>query len=244
MNIFISHSRKDAYFANKLKSFIENYYNDSRFSIFIDERDLLFGDEIKKKIKSAIYNSDIVLLILSPNSINSKWIEFEINTTLKYEKILKRTVLLPLLITQMELPNKLKHKLFIDCTTAKVQDFNLNKLMRDLAKFGTSQPFQTDENYKYNKYFDGGNGNIFSSNQYISIKSPMIGTFYRSPSPEKPNFVEIGSEVTPGTTLCIIEAMKLYNEIESDVKGKIVEILINNYEPIEYDQPMFLIEPF
>jgi acetyl-CoA carboxylase biotin carboxyl carrier protein len=77
----------------------------------------------------------------------------------------------------------------------------------------------------------------------ITIKSPMIGTFYRRPSPDKPIFVEIGDEVSPGKVVCIIEAMKLFNEIESEVKGKIVKILVDDASPVEYDQPLFLVEP-
>jgi acetyl-CoA carboxylase biotin carboxyl carrier protein len=77
----------------------------------------------------------------------------------------------------------------------------------------------------------------------ITIKSPMIGTFYRRPSPDKPIFVEVGDEVSPGKVVCIIEAMKLFNEIESEVKGKIVKILVDDASPVEYDQPLFLVEP-
>lgn len=77
----------------------------------------------------------------------------------------------------------------------------------------------------------------------ITINSPMIGTFYRRSSPDKPNFVEPGDEVTPGKVVCIIEAMKLFNEIESEVKGKIVKILVEDASPVEYDQPLFLVEP-
>ena len=77
----------------------------------------------------------------------------------------------------------------------------------------------------------------------ITIKSPMIGTFYRSPSPGKPPFVEVGSEIEPGKPVCIIEAMKLFNEIESEVKGRIVKILVDDASPVEYDQPLFLVEP-
>ena len=79
--------------------------------------------------------------------------------------------------------------------------------------------------------------------KYITIKSPMIGTFYRSSSPDKPSFVNIGDDVTPGKAVCIIEAMKLFNEIESDVKGKIVKVLVNDASPVEYDQPLFLVDP-
>ena len=71
----------------------------------------------------------------------------------------------------------------------------------------------------------------------------MIGTFYSRPSPDKPNFVEVGAEVSPGKVVCIIEAMKLFNEIESEVKGRIVKVLVDEASPVEYDQPLFLVEP-
>lgn len=77
----------------------------------------------------------------------------------------------------------------------------------------------------------------------ITIKSPMIGTFYRQQGPDKPLFVNVGDEVTPGKVVCIIEAMKLFNEIESEIKGKIVKILVEDASPVEYDQPLFLVDP-
>jgi len=79
--------------------------------------------------------------------------------------------------------------------------------------------------------------------KYITIKSPMIGTFYRSSSPDKPAFINIGDEIKPGKVMCIIEAMKLFNEIESEVSGKIVKVLVNDASPVEYDQPLFLVDP-
>jgi len=81
------------------------------------------------------------------------------------------------------------------------------------------------------------------TSKYITIKSPMIGTFYRSASPDKPFFVNAGDEIKVGQPICIIEAMKLFNEIESEVSGRIVKILVENSSPVEYDQPLFLVEP-
>jgi len=81
------------------------------------------------------------------------------------------------------------------------------------------------------------------TSNYVTIKSPMIGTFYRSPSPDKPAFVNVGDEITAGKVVCIVEAMKLFNEIESEVSGKIVKILVDDAQPVEYDQPLFLVEP-
>lgn len=77
----------------------------------------------------------------------------------------------------------------------------------------------------------------------VTIKSPMIGTFYRAAGPDKPNFVEVGDEVSVGKVVCIIEAMKLFNEIESEVSGRIVKILVDDATPVEFDQPLFLVEP-
>ena len=77
----------------------------------------------------------------------------------------------------------------------------------------------------------------------VTIKSPMIGTFFRRPSPDKPYFVEVGDEVSVGKVVCIIEAMKLFNEIESEVNGKIVKLLVEDASPVEYDQPLYLVEP-
>ncbi len=79
--------------------------------------------------------------------------------------------------------------------------------------------------------------------KYITVKSPMIGTFYRSSSPDKPSFANVGDEIVAGKVICIIEAMKLFNEIESEVKGKIVKVLVNDATPVEYDQPLFLVDP-
>lgn len=86
----------------------------------------------------------------------------------------------------------------------------------------------------------GGGG---ADSKYITIKSPMIGTFYRRQSPDKPILISVGEEIKPGKTLCIIEAMKLFNDIESEVSGKVVKILVDDASPVEYDQPLFLIDP-
>ena len=80
-------------------------------------------------------------------------------------------------------------------------------------------------------------------NHLITIKSPIIGTFYRKPSPDKPNFIEIGDSIKEGSVLCVVEAMKLFNEIESEYSGKIVKILVDDASPVEFDQPLFVVDP-
>jgi acetyl-CoA carboxylase biotin carboxyl carrier protein len=84
---------------------------------------------------------------------------------------------------------------------------------------------------------------VEDTTKYVTIKSPMIGTFYRSASPDKPMMVNVGDEIEQGSVLCIIEAMKLFNEIESEISGRVVKILVDNASPVEYDQPLFLVEP-
>ncbi len=84
---------------------------------------------------------------------------------------------------------------------------------------------------------------VAKADNLVTIKSPMIGTFYRKASPDKPSLAEVGDEISPGKVVCIIEAMKLFNEIESEIGGKIVKVLVEDASPVEYDQPLFLVEP-
>jgi len=81
------------------------------------------------------------------------------------------------------------------------------------------------------------------NSKYITVKSPIIGTFYRKPAPDKPNFAEVGDSIKVGDTVCVIEAMKLFNEIESEISGKIVKVLVDDSSPVEFDQPLFLVDP-
>jgi len=98
------------------------------------------------------------------------------------------------------------------------------------------QPFQPFEKQQITEASDVTNEKLFT------VRSPIVGTFYKRPSPDKPNFVEVGSTIRSGQVLCIIEAMKLFNEIESEVNGKIVKILVEDSQPVEFDQPMFVVE--
>ena len=86
-------------------------------------------------------------------------------------------------------------------------------------------------------------GESEEDSKYITIKSPIIGTFYRKPSPDKPAFVEVGDTIAQGDVLCVIEAMKLFNDIESEVSGKIIKMLVEDSSPVEFDQPLFLVDP-
>ena len=90
---------------------------------------------------------------------------------------------------------------------------------------------------------EAGTTSSSDESKYVEVKSPMIGTFYRSANPESPVFVNVGDTIAVGQTLCIVEAMKLFNEIESEVSGTIVKVLVDNSTPVEYDQPLFLVDP-
>jgi len=84
---------------------------------------------------------------------------------------------------------------------------------------------------------------VEDNSKYITIKSPMIGTLYRKPAPDKPMFVEVGSTISKGDVVCVVEAMKLFNEIESEISGKIIKVLVDDSSPVEFDQPLFLVDP-
>tara|TARA_B100000963_G_scaffold306424_1_gene281089 strand:- start:36 stop:530 length:495 start_codon:yes stop_codon:yes gene_type:complete len=106
-----------------------------------------------------------------------------------------------------------------------------------------SQPIPSQQESKIVEEHSVIKDTLTSDDNYYTVKSPIIGTFYRKPSPDKDVFVSVGDSINEGQTLCVIEAMKLFNEIESDVSGKIVKILVEDSSPVEFDQPLFLIEP-
>jgi acetyl-CoA carboxylase biotin carboxyl carrier protein len=122
-------------------------------------------------------------------------------------------------------------------TIKQKKDEVQNVMMPPAAQFTAPPTFNRPESPK-----NGGSETAKEDNLVI-IKSPMIGTFYRQAGPGKPIFVNVGDEVVPGTIVCIIEAMKLFNEIESEVTGKIVKVLVEDASPVEFDQPLFLVEP-
>ncbi|ATA92165.1 acetyl-CoA carboxylase, biotin carboxyl carrier protein [Capnocytophaga canimorsus] len=113
-------------------------------------------------------------------------------------------------------------------------------IAQPIAQIPVQQPVQLPTTAPETQSTNQGNTD---DSKYVTIKSPMIGTFYRRPAPDKPLFVEVGSTIAKGDVLCIVEAMKLFNEIESEVSGKIVKILVDDSSPVEFDQPLFLVDP-
>ena len=118
---------------------------------------------------------------------------------------------------------------------------DIQNLIRFVAKSGASEVKLEMEDIKITIKTSGDEGR--PETVFITIKSPIIGTFYRRQAPNKPLFVEVGDNIVQGQTLCVIEAMKLFNEIESEVSGKIVKVLVDDASPVEYDQPLFLVDP-
>ena len=118
----------------------------------------------------------------------------------------------------------------IETPVQQITPTTVNNTQQPVSQTSSEPAKQADDSSKKEK-------------NYITIKSTMIGTFYRSSSPDTPAFINVGDEISSGQTVCIIEAMKLFNEIESEIAGKVVKILVENSSPVEYDQPLFLVEP-
>ena len=131
-------------------------------------------------------------------------------------------------------PSKAKEQVYVQAAPQMMQQMPMQQ-MQAAAPSAAPAPAAASTNAANEASKENAN--------YITIKSPMIGTFYRSSSPDKPPLVNVGDEIKAGKGLCIIEAMKLFNEIESEVSGKIVKVLVDNASPVEYDQPLFLVDP-
>jgi len=125
-------------------------------------------------------------------------------------------------------------------TPSVVQQVSATQTQQHIAQ---SSPVSTTEPHIEEEIIQKEPTSIDSESNYVEIKSPMIGTFYRKPSPDKETFIHVGDDVEPGTVVCVIEAMKLFNEIESEMSGKVVKVLVEDATPVEYDQPLFLIDP-
>jgi len=135
-------------------------------------------------------------------------------------------------VTIKQKEDRIQHVMSAPVQTTPVSP-NIQHIPAHTSQAPTVQPTATTESTK----------EAPAASNVITVRSPMIGTFYRKAGPDKPNFVEVGDEINPGKVVCIIEAMKLFNEIESEVKGKVVKILVEDASPVEYDQPLFLVEP-
>ena len=127
--------------------------------------------------------------------------------------------------------------------TIKTNDGNQPVVIQEPISVPQQQTIQTPMPSQQPPVVDTKPEDSEDNSNYVTVKSPIIGTFYRKPSPDKPNFVEVGDHISEGSVLCVIEAMKLFNDIESEVSGKIVKILVDDSSPVEFDQPLFLVDP-
>lgn len=236
MNLLISYSHKDKKFANTLKKALIRY----NLSVFLDEHEMQVGEDIAARLRNEIMRCDFVIIIITPNSIESNWVNWEIDFALNWELTENKVKVLPILMQGNLIPGRLKEKIYLDFRTDYLMKINFEKLIRYLLKSVPDFALFTPGDQKID--MARVNRDFFSEPALVAIKSPMIGTFYRKPSPDKPLFVDTGSIVIPGTVICIIEAMKLFNEIESQISGKITEILADDGQQVEYDQPLMLVD--
>jgi acetyl-CoA carboxylase biotin carboxyl carrier protein len=127
--------------------------------------------------------------------------------------------------------------------TIKTSNSDLRNSVPKVESFPVDQTISNDQDIHVIKSEDTKTVIDIENDKYIVIKSPIIGTFYRKSGPDKPLFLEVGSEIKKGETMCVIEAMKLFNEIESEMNCKIIKILVDDETPVEFDQPLFLVDP-
>lgn len=236
MTVLISYSRRDASLANSLKLALETY----NVTVWMDEHYMYLGD-LETKLRGQILASDFVLMIITPKSYQCAWVNWEMEFALRLEKIDNKEKIFPILMSGNKVPAKWAGKPFGDFRTASLMEKNFRELMERLLNFQPKhlQIMPKEERLDMKKV----NADFFDDAKLLTIKSPMVGTFYRSAGPEKPPFVKIGDKVDVRSTVCIIEAMKLFNEIDAEVKGTIVRILVEDGSPLDYEQPLFMVDP-
>lgn len=236
MRIMISYSHRDMTYVLTLKRALEKY----NFQILLDKHDIPLGAELESTLKNLILTSDFVLIAISPYSIHSAWVQWELDFALKLEKIDGRSRVLPVILHGNLIHQQLVNRKYANFSTVELMKKHFSELIEHLLnaipKFEVFVPEQ--QRIKMNEI----NEDIFRRSTQKPIISPMVGTFYRSDSPGKPPLVKVGDMLEIGSKVCIIEAMKLYNEIETEIKGKVVKVLVEDSSPVEYEQPLFLVE--
>ncbi|GJM35110.1 MAG: hypothetical protein DHS20C18_41110 [Saprospiraceae bacterium] len=259
MYVMISYSRQDSKFVNRLKYALLKGGHAS--SVFLDVHEVSLGEYFPDKILAAIYQVNFFIIVITPNSINSPWVTWELQSALRREQSEKKEFVLAILLKGENHP-LLFYKVYLDYRKGYLEKKNFEKLVIHLRNarpefkqlvhaplveriVPTEQPVHNQLLDRVGEKADNEmiNGDIFNKPDSMLIKSPMVGTFYRSSSPDKPAFAEIGDTVEVGSVVCIVEAMKLFNELESEVKGKVVKVLVEDATPVEYDQELFIIDP-
>jgi biotin carboxyl carrier protein len=236
MRILISCNSQDIKLAGVLRKALS-----SHFPIpFLYNHDTEFGEDFVKRIEKEINSCDALLVVITPNSISAPWVAWEIQHTLDIENATGTEKIIPILMKGDYLHPLLPYRVHADFRTDYLIKRNYPILVERLLKlkpfYGKYKPIEQRINME--KLIQ----DVFREPDTHVLKSPMIGTIFRKRSYEKPNLIEIGDNVKTGQPVCIIEAMKLFNEIESEVDGKVIKILFEDSYPIEYDQPLVLIE--
>lgn len=239
---FFSYSRTDVNFALKLAKDIR----EAGVDIWIDVLDIRPGSHWDSSIEYALNEANNMIVILSADSVASDNVMDEISYALEYKKRI-----IPILLNDCKFPFRLRRLQYISFTND--YGYALDQLLETLSHIdGNRYKKPMDPGLKIieaslDKAIEKGNWaeitKIAKKNGLLIVRSPMIGTILRAAKPGESPFVEIGDQIHFGQTVCIIEAMKLYNEIETEVNGKIIKILFKDNWPVEYDQPLFLVEP-
>jgi acetyl-CoA carboxylase biotin carboxyl carrier protein len=220
---FLSYSRSDSAFALRLAADLKA----GGANVWLDQTDIEPGKRWDREIEQALRNCSCVLVIMSPSSVDLENVRDEVSFALS-----KNKKIIPILYEQCDIPYRLERLQRVDFGSGYSQAVQM--LLRNLALEKLVDPVALAAKQERLKQLQ----QYQDSDLYI-VKSPIVGTFYESPSPNSPPFVEIGDLVREGQVVCVIEAMKLLNEIESDVSGLLVKTLISNAEQVEYGTPLF-----
>lgn len=228
MEILVSYSRADLEFTKKLQKALEA----RMVSVWFDTN-IMFGDKIAHVIEKQILACDQIIVVVTPNSLDSEWVNWEIDIALAANKRV-----IPLLLKGNSLHPQLDGRLCVDFRRNDLAERDFEKLVAQLYN-----PNFTAKTSPAVMQIKEVAENAYDESHLVAIKSPMVGTFYSRHSHDKPPFIKVGDVVEIGQPAYIIEAMKLFQEIESEVKGKVVKVLIEDGAPVEYEQPLFLVDP-
>jgi biotin carboxyl carrier protein len=232
MQLLISYSHRDAKAAQILKLALEKY----RWQVWLDKHDLSFGDQTADRLFKEIARSDLVLVLITPNSLLSRWVRWEVECCLYIESASKVTKLIPILMDGDSMPVALSGRVYADFRTTSQMNANFAKLIKQILRAGGTQALEEPP-----IAYDLLNQEVLSAPQQITVTAPIVGAVHLAPTQWSKPFVSIGTTVSAGDTLLIIEAMKLMNELQSDCDGRVVEILVESGQSVEYGQPLILL---
>jgi biotin carboxyl carrier protein len=241
MRLFISYSHKDKRFAGVLSQALRQF----GIEVWLDEHQLEIGEYVSRRIFEAINEVDFVIVVVSPNSVASRWVAYELSLVLDRERTDNKVRLLPLLLQDAKLPDLILDRLIADFRTAEMMDKDFRRLLKRLGISKSSFRERQDRIAEFRRN---------RQTRIIEVRAPILGTFYRGPYAGEGSyqggnpFVEAGDQVSPGAVLCIIvnrgndSLTASAFEIESENKGRIESICVEDGDWVADDQLMFLIE--